>query len=51
MLRNLHRVGSLMRQLFERVEVDYPQGVLRFHWRSTRGETTEMVFGWPEDAG
>jgi hypothetical protein len=46
--RNLPRVGSLMRQLFERVEVDYPQGVLRFHWRSAPGETTDIVFAWPE---
>lgn len=48
--RNLPRVGSLMRQLFDRVEVDYPQGVLRFHWRAAPGETTSIMFAWPEDA-
>lgn len=43
-------ISAIMRQLFTMVEVDWPSGHLRFHWRHAAGETTRIMYAWPKEA-
>lgn len=46
---NMPGIASLLRQLFTHVEVDYLSGLLRFYWKSAPGQSTDIVFAWPEE--
>ena len=38
-------INALMRQSFNWIEVDYPEGLLRFSWK--HGGESESVYAWP----
>jgi DNA invertase Pin-like site-specific DNA recombinase len=48
--RDVPAINATMRQLFEKVTVNWPQGHLRFHWKHAPGETTEFMYAWPKQA-
>ncbi|MEX0735735.1 MAG: recombinase family protein [Steroidobacteraceae bacterium] len=39
------RVNAALRELLERVVIDYRSGHLEFHWRA--GGTSSIMYGWP----
>jgi DNA invertase Pin-like site-specific DNA recombinase len=41
------KVNVLLRQLCDRIEVDYLSGLLRFHWK--HGSSSDVLFGWPAE--
>ena len=43
------RINATMRQLFDRVEVDYLRGELFFHWKHA-AELSSIRFAWPKEA-
>lgn len=42
-------INATMRQLFDRVVVDYSTGYLQFHWRHAPSEVSSFMFEWPKD--
>jgi hypothetical protein len=47
---NVPMINATLRQLFDRVVVDYPQGILSLHWKHAPGETSRLVYAWPKEA-
>lgn len=46
-VRNTASINATMRQLFDKVTIDWPQGELRFHWKHAPGEETALTYAWP----
>lgn len=46
--RDIAAINAIMRQLFERVEVDRSKGDLWFYWKHAPSERTNIVFAWPK---
>lgn len=46
---NRTKVNTILRQLLDKVVIDYTWGQLMFHWK--HGGVTEINFAWPENAG
>ncbi|ESZ50707.1 recombinase family protein [Mesorhizobium sp. RSR565B] len=49
--RNVALINATLRQLFSKVEVDWPSGHLVFHWKHAPGETTGVMYAWPREDG
>jgi DNA invertase Pin-like site-specific DNA recombinase len=47
--RDVPAINATMRQLFDKVIVNWPQGELEFHWRHAPGEVSRMTFAWPRE--
>jgi hypothetical protein len=43
-------INATLRQLFDRVIVDYPQGCLQFHWKHAPSEVSSLTYAWPKGA-
>ncbi|MDW9931993.1 recombinase family protein [Sinorhizobium meliloti] len=43
------RINATMRQLFERVIVDWRDGRLFFHWKHAPEEITGIMYAWPRE--
>lgn len=41
-------LNVILRQLFEKVVVDYPSGTLWLHWKHAPGETAAISYAWPK---
>lgn len=41
-------LNVILRQLFEKVTVDYPSGTLWLHWKHAPGETAGITYAWPK---
>lgn len=48
---DIPKANALLRQLFEKVVVEYGGGSLVFHWKHAPGEATSIVYGWPTEIG
>ncbi|MER9976251.1 recombinase family protein [Mesorhizobium sp. M0085] len=48
--RDIVAINATMRQLFNKVTVDWPSGYLWFHWKHAPGEKTKLMFAWPSGA-
>lgn len=46
---DVSKVNATMRQLFDKVEVDYLRGELHFHWKHA-AELSSITFAWPKGA-
>ncbi|NLS01997.1 recombinase family protein [Rhizobium sp. P32RR-XVIII] len=42
-------INAILRQLFEKVTVDWPNGQVRFHWKHAPEETTGVTYAWPKE--
>ncbi|ARP62600.1 site-specific recombinase, DNA invertase Pin [Mesorhizobium sp. WSM1497] len=49
--RDVALINSTLRQLFSKVEVNWPSGHLMFHWKHAPGETTGIMYAWPKEEG
>ncbi|MDX8458180.1 recombinase family protein [Mesorhizobium humile] len=47
--RDVALINATLRQLFSKVEVDWPSGRLWFHWKHAPGETTGIMYAWPKE--
>ncbi|WP_292330490.1 recombinase family protein [Mesorhizobium sp.] len=47
--RDVALINATLRQLFTKVEVDWPSGQLVFHWKHAPGEFTGVMYAWPKD--
>lgn len=47
--RDVAVINATLRQLFTRVDVDWPSGRLWFHWKHAPGETTGIMYAWPKE--
>lgn len=47
--RDVALINATLRQLFSKVEVDWPSGHLWFHWKHAPEDTTGLMFAWPKD--
>ncbi|WP_234836052.1 recombinase family protein [Sinorhizobium meliloti] len=43
------KVNAIMRQLFDRVTVDWTEGQLWFHWKHAPEEMTGIMYAWPKE--
>ncbi|WP_233135807.1 recombinase family protein [Agrobacterium vaccinii] len=41
-------LNVILRQLFDKVTVDYPNGTLWLHWKHAPGETAGITYAWPK---
>lgn len=48
---DIPKVNTALRQLFEKVVVDYGSGSVVFHWRHAPEAATSIVYGWPTETG
>ena len=44
--RDIPAINATMKQLFDRVEIDWPSGRLWFHWRHAPGEMTGITYDY-----
>ncbi|WP_050596199.1 recombinase family protein [Mesorhizobium sp. WSM1293] len=49
--RDVALINAILRQLFTKVEVDWPSGRLWFHWKHAAGQTTDFMYAWPKEDG
>ncbi|QKD00788.1 recombinase family protein [Mesorhizobium loti] len=47
--RDVALINATLRQLFTKVEVDWPNGRLWFHWKHAPGEATGIMYAWPKE--
>lgn len=48
---DIPKANAALRQLFEKVVVDYGGGSLVLHWKHASGAVTGIVYGWPTETG
>ncbi|ESZ46239.1 hypothetical protein X731_16220 [Mesorhizobium sp. L2C054A000] len=47
--RDVALINATLRQLFSKVEVNWPSGQLLFHWKHAPAETTGIMYAWPNE--
>lgn len=43
-------INAIMRQLFDKVTMDWREGKLWFYWKHAPGEVTGIMYAWPKEA-
>ncbi|TIO06909.1 MAG: recombinase family protein [Mesorhizobium sp.] len=46
---DLPMINATLRQLFDKVVIDYLQGYLWLHWKHAPGEVSSLMYAWPKE--